>query len=174
MNFLEYVKDNKDGLTFIDKMRSVIKNICHDGIKEEFGNIKQKDIDKLSLMLEFNFFDGITSNDSEWDLKTINVDDVKFLIGSSIGFYNLCNGIEKNKRESYSEILYDVIYHLFEIIEFDDELFKSSELVKKVYEIVNMIECGEDGYNLDMLSNEELEQCISILYRYMIKNIITI
>lgn len=73
MNFLEYVKGNNEWLLFIDKLRNTIKKISHDEMKEEFIGATEEDIDKLSLMTEYNFFDGITSDDSEWDLNTITL-----------------------------------------------------------------------------------------------------
>lgn len=170
MNFIEYVYENTEGLVFIDKLRSAIRNIAYDGIKEEFEGATEEDIDKLSLMIEFNFIDGITSDDSEWDIKTISVDDVKFLIGSTIGFHNLCGGLDKNRRQSYSEILWDVIYHALSLIDDEEKLFKSSELAKKAYETINMIECGEDGFSYDLFSNDELQQCITDIYKFMLKD----
>ena len=131
MNFIEYVYENTEGLVFIDKLRSAIRNIAYDGIKEEFEGATEEDIDKLSLMIEFNFIDGITSDDSEWDIKTISVDDVKFLIGSTIGFHNLCGGLDKNRRQSYSEILWDVIYHALSLIDDEEKLFKSHNCLVK-------------------------------------------
>jgi hypothetical protein len=174
MNFLEYVKGNNEGLLFIDKLRNTIKKISHDEMKEEFIGATEEDIDKLSLMTEYNFFDGITSDDSEWDLNTITLEDVKFLVGSTIGFHKLCNAIEKNKRESYTEILYDVLYHLFSNVENVDELFKSSKIVKEVYEKVEMIESGEDEYHFGIFSDDELNQCITEIYKLMIKDKIEI
>lgn len=157
MNFIEYVYENTEGLVFIDKLRSAIRNIAYDGIKEEFEGATEEDIDKLSLMIEFNFIDGITSDDSEWDIKTI-------------GFHNLCGGLDKNRRQSYSEILWDVIYHALSLIDDEEKLFKSSELAKKVYETINMIECGEDGFSYDLFSNDELQQCITDIYKFMLKD----
>lgn len=169
MNFLEYVKENKNGMAFIDKIRDSIKGIARDGIIEEFKNVTEEDIKKLSLMIEFNFFDGITSDDSERDLKSISVDDVKFLIGSTIGFHKLCNGMEKNKRESYTEILYDVIFRLFSNIENTKGLFESSKIVEEVYEKLNMIESGDGRFHFGMFTDDELEQCISDIYKFMLK-----
>ena len=60
MNFLEYVNKDSEGLVFIDKIRNVIKELCNKGIREEFQNVTEDDIDKLTLMLECNFFSGIT------------------------------------------------------------------------------------------------------------------
>lgn len=82
----------------------------------------------------------------------------------------MCNAIEKNKRESYTEILYDVLYHLFSNVENVDELFKSSKIVKEVYEKVEMIESGEDEYHFGIFSDDELNQCITDIYKSMIKD----
>ena len=73
MNFLEYVNKDSEGLVFIDKIRNVIKELCNKGIREEFQYVTEDDINKLTLMLECNFFSGITAEDSEWDLNTITI-----------------------------------------------------------------------------------------------------
>lgn len=170
MNFLEYVNKDSEGLVFIDKLRNAIKGIVSDGIKKEFRGATKEDIDKLSLMLEYNFFDGMCSDDSEWDFKTISVDDVKFLISSTIGFHNLYGGLGKNRIESYSEILWDVIYVALSSINDEEKIFKSSELIRKVYQTINMIECGEDGFSYDLFTDDELQQCITDIYKYMLKD----
>lgn len=54
MKFLEYVYANTEGLIFIDKLRNTIKGIVSDEIKKEFKGATKEDIDKLSLMLEYN------------------------------------------------------------------------------------------------------------------------
>ncbi len=95
MNFLEYVNKDSEGLVFIDKIRNVIKELCNKGIREEFKYVTEDDIDKLTLMLECNFFSGITAEDSEWDLNTITIDEVQFLIDTNIGFFSLLKAIEK-------------------------------------------------------------------------------
>ena len=78
--------------------------------------------------------------------------------------------MDKNRRQSYSEILWDVIYHALSLIDDEEKLFKSSELAKKVYETINMIECGEDGFSYDLFSNDELQQCITDIYKFMLKD----
>ena len=129
MNLLEYVKENTEGLVFVDRLRKVIKDFCSKGIKEEFEDVTDEDIDKMYLMLEHNFFVGITSDDSEWDINTIKVDEAQFLINSNIGLFSLMRGIEKNRRESYREILLDVLGKLTHLINNDEEILKSSEVI---------------------------------------------
>ena len=46
MNFIEYVYENTEGLVFIDKLRSAIRNIAYDGIKEELKKFSI-DIEKV-------------------------------------------------------------------------------------------------------------------------------
>ena len=170
MKFLEYVYENTEGLTFIDKLISTVKSIVGDGIKTEFNDVTEEDISKLSLIIEFNFFDKMCSDDSEWNFKTISVDNVKFLIGSTIGFYNLCGGLDKIRRQSYSEILWDVIYNVLGSIDNVEKLFKSSDLIKKVVETIKMIECGEDGFSYDLFTVDELQQCITDIYKFTLKD----
>ena len=173
MNLLEYVKENTEGLVFIDGLRKVIKDLCSKGIKEEFEDVTDEDVDKMSLMLECNFFTGVTSEDSEWDLNTIKVDEAQFLINSNIGLFALMRGIEKNRRESYTEILWDVFYELNNLLE-DEVLIESSELITRVYETIDNIEAGEYGYTYDMISNEDLDGCLSDIYKLIIQDKIEI
>lgn len=81
-------------------------------------------------------------------------------------------GIDKNRRQTYSEILWDVIYNIFELTddEEDSKLFKSSSLIKRVFDTINMIECGEDGYSYDLFTDDELQQCLSDMYSVMIED----
>lgn len=172
MNFIEYVQENSEGLVFIDRLRKAIKDFCSKGIREEIEDVTDEDVDKMYLMLEHNFFVGITSDDSEWDINTIKVDEVQFLINSNIGLFSLMRGIDKNRRQSYSETLWDVIYNVFSSTseEEDNKLFKSSGLIKRVYDTISMIECGEDGYSYDLFTDDELQQCLSDIYKVMIED----
>ena len=81
-------------------------------------------------------------------------------------------GIDKNRRQSYSETLWDVIYNVFSSTseEEDNKLFKSSGLIKRVYDTISMIECGEDGYSYDLFTDDELQQCLSDIYKVMIED----
>ena len=169
MNFIEYVQENSEGLVFIDRLRKVIKDFCSKGIKEEFENVTDEDIDKMYLMLEHNFFVGVTSDDSEWNINTIKVDEVQFLINSNIGLFSLMRGIEKNRRQSYREILWDVLCELDGSFD-DEELLKSSEVISRTYETINNIEAGEYGYTYDMISVEDLESCLSDMYKFLVKD----
>ena len=79
---------------------------------------------------------------------------------------------DSNGDGKKEELIKRVIGLPNENIYFDDEekLFKSSELAKKVYETINMIECGEDGFSYDLFSNDELQQCITDIYKFMLKD----
>lgn len=170
MNFLEYVKENKNGMAFIDRIRYTLKDSCIKGMKEEFEDVTEEDINKLYLMIENNFFSGITSDDSEWDIRTISVDDVKFLITSSIGLHSLFRGVEKNRRESYSELLWDVISVAINSIKNIDEACEFSEEIKKYYLINN----GEYKGDYNDTSDDEMNETLAQVYRFMLKDIIEI
>ncbi len=170
MNFLEYAKKNGLGLTFIDRIRYTLKDFCSSGMREEFKDVSEEDIDKLYLMIENNFFSGITSDDSEWDIKTISVDDVKFLIGSSIGMHSLLRGVEKNKRESYSELLWDITDVAIDCIENIDEACEFSDEIKKYYQINH----GEYEGDYNDTCDEEMFETLAQVYRFMLKDIIEI
>lgn len=168
MKFLDYVNDNEKEITLIDKLRRTIKDINHEEIKKEFKNTTSEDRDKLSLMLEYNLISSFT--DSE-DITTITLEEVKIMVGGCLGFYSLLNGVEKNKRESYTELLWDILYHLFSDIDDEEDLCNSSNIVRRVYEAFLSVESGdkEEGY-LEMFHNIQLEQCISDIYKYMLKD----
>ena len=71
MNFLEFVKGNNEGLLTIDKMRSVLKDFCHERIKDNEESATEEDIDKLSLMIEYNF---CVSTRKTFEIKAIDTD----------------------------------------------------------------------------------------------------
>ena len=167
MNFLEFVKGNNEGLLTIDKMRSVLKDFCHERIKDNEESATEEDIDKLSLMIEYNFFDGITSDDTEWDLNTISVDEVKFLIGSEVGFLLLLGGIEKNKRESYSELLDDITFHAVESV--SDVINHESYFSKNVFDFYSICEGVYEGTYFNF-GDEEKQNMLSEIYEYKLKN----
>ena len=166
MNFLEYVNKNTEGLVFIEKLRNTIQSISRKGIKEEFEGASDSDLDKLSLMVEFNFFDGITAWDSQWDINTMSIEDVEFMISSTIGFHNLCGGLDKNRRESYSEILFDVTCHGISTIENIDEACEYSNNIKKFY-LINFEDYdGEYSGNID----DEMQKVLTDIYSYLLKD----
>lgn len=168
MKFLEYVNENEKKMALIDKLRNTIKDINHEEIKKEFKNTTSEDRDKLSLMLECNLMGAFV--DSE-DITTISLEDVKNIIGGCVGFFHLLNGIEKNKRESYTEILWDVLYQLFSDIEDEEDLCHSSNIVKRVYEAFLSVESGDsDENNLKVFHDNQLEQCVSDIYKYLLKD----
>lgn len=170
MNFLEYVNKNSEGLVFIDKIRNVIKELCNKGIREEFQYVTEDDIDKLTLMLECNFFSGITAEDSEWDLNTITIDEVQFLIDANIGFFSLLKAIEKNKRESYSELLDDVVYNAIGSIENIDKACEYSNNIKTYY----LMSIGEYEGDYFVHSDNEILDTLKDVYKFMLKDKIEI
>jgi len=166
MNFLEYVNKDSEGLVFIDKIRNVIKELCNKGIREEFKYVTEDDIDKLTLMLECNFFSGITAEDSEWDLNTITIDEVQFLIDTNIGFFSLLKAIEKNKRESYSELLDDVVYNAIGCIENIDKACEYSNNIKNYY----LMSIGEYEEDYFAHSDNEILDTLKDVYKFMLKD----
>ena len=52
MSFLDYINENTEGLVLIDRLRNAIKNLCHDDIKNEFKEVTEDDIDKLTIFIE--------------------------------------------------------------------------------------------------------------------------
>lgn len=166
MNFLEYVNKDSEGLVFIDKIRNVIKELCNKVIREEFQYVTEDDIDKLTLMLECNFFSGITAEDSEWDLNTIKIDEVQFLIDTNIGFFSLLKAIEKNKRESYSELLDDVVYNAIGSIENIDKACEYSNNIKTYY----LMSIGEYKGDYFAHSDNEILDTLKDVYKFMLKD----
>lgn len=165
MNFLNYVNENTEGLVFIDRLRNTIQNICHEGMKKEFKDVTEDDIDKLTLMLEFNVIDVI--RDDEDGIENLSLDDVKNIVDGMIGFHHLLNGVDKNKRESYSEILWDVLVTAFSSVDDIDRLCESSNLVYKYV----MINNGEyDGGYSDSLCESDIQECLSEIYKFMLKD----
>ena len=161
MSFLEYVKDNKEGLSLITKMRYTIQSICYNQIKMKCDDITKKDIDKLILMLEFNFFDSFT-DESELDINTITFQEVKIMIGSFVDIHNLLGGIEKNKRGSYKDILWNVLGHAFGLIDIE-KACQHSGLINKYF----TIECGI--YESET-SESEMDDCLTEIYKYLLKD----
>ena len=54
--------------------------------------------------------------------------------------------------------------------EFKKNLAKSSEVISRTYETINNIEAGEYGYTYDMISVEDLESCLSDMYKFLVKD----
>lgn len=166
MSFLDYVNENTEGLALIDKLRNAIKNLCHDDIKSEFKNVTEEDIDKLTLMIENDLIGCL--KDYDGDFNTLSLEYVTNTIGGLIGFHHLLNGVEKNRRETYLEILWDVIYESFSSIDDDiDKLCESSYLVNK-YVMINNGEYEED-YS-DCLCEKDMQDCLSEIYKFMLKD----
>lgn len=42
--------------------------------------------------------------------------------------------------------------------------------LKKVVETIKMIDCGEDGFSDDLFTDDELQQCITDIYKFMLKD----
>ena len=112
MNYLEYLNKNIEGFGLIDKLRKNIKEIICKTIKEEFKGATESDVEKLSLMVECNFIDSITSSDTEWNIKEMTLEEVEIQIGGIVGFHHLCGGLDKN----YYMMLLQMLFHVSRIL----------------------------------------------------------
>lgn len=170
MNFIKIVNENKEGLVFIDRLRNTIHGICSDGIKEEFDSVTDDDIEKMYLMIEANVIDVI----SEEDLDNLTLDEVKIMINGMIGIHHLLNGVEKNRRESYKNIMWDVLYRIFMSIDDEEEMFKYSYIIGKVYETMVLeeqeIDSLSSGFGYEKFDESELHRCLSDVYKFMLKD----
>lgn len=166
MSFLDYVNENTEGLVLIDKLRNAIRNLCHDDIKNEFDGVTEDDIDKMILFIENGIIGCL--KDYDGDFNTLTLEYVTNTIGGLIGFHHLLNGVDKNRRETYLEILWDVICESFSSIDDDiDKLCESSYLVNKYV----MINNGEyEGDCSDCLCEKDMQDCLSEIYKYMLKD----
>lgn len=162
MKFLDLVNENKDGLVFIDRLRNTIKDICSEKIKNNFENVTQEDIDKLYLMLESAFI--VNMLDDDFDINTLTSEEAELLLDFFVGFHKFCNGIEKNKRESYKNLMWDVIYHMFSIIENDEEICNYSHSIKNVYESMALEESGFENSGYNNFDEYDLNRCLSDIY----------
>ena len=165
MSFLDYINENTEGLALIDRLRNAIKNLCHDDIKNEFKEVTEDDIDKLTLFIENSLIECLKNYDG--DFETISLEYVTNTIGGLVGFHRLLNGIDKNRRESYLEILWDVICESFSSVDDIDKLCELSYVVNKYV----MINAGEyDGDYSDCLCEKDMQECLSEIYKYILKD----
>ena len=165
MSFLDYINENTEGLVLIDRLRNAIKNLCHDDIKNEFKEVTEDDIDKLTLFIENSLIECLKNYDGDFD--TISLEYVTNTIGGLVGFHRLLNGIDKNRRESYLEILWDVICEAFSSVDDIDKLCELSYVVNKYV----MINAGEyEGNYSDCLCEKDMQECLSEIYKYILKD----
>jgi len=166
MNYLEYINNNVEGLDLLDKLRKNIKEIIYRTIKEEFTTATESDVEKLFLIIECEFIDSVTSEESEWDIKEMTLKEVEFQIGTITGLLKLCKGLEKNCRESYSEVLYNVTYDAISYITDMDEACEWSNGINEFY-LMNLGEYEGEYY---IQSNKKLLEILSDIYKFLFKD----
>lgn len=165
MNFLDYVNENTDGLVLIDKLRFTIKDLCHDDIKSEFKDITDDDINKMILLIENAIMECL--RDYEEDINTLSLEYVTNTIGGLVGVQHLLNAVDKNRRMTYSEILWDTLIEVITSFDDIDKACEYSNLIKKYY----LMDCGEyEGDYSDSLCEIDMQDCLSEIYKYMLKD----
>lgn len=80
---------------------------------------------------------------------------------------------KKRDKETYSDMLWKVLFYLFDLLN-DEEILNISSSVEKLFETINNIEAGENGYDYEMIYDDELKDCISDINIYLVKNKIEI
>ena len=162
MKLTEKIK-NEHGVVTIDRLRKVIQDSISNliGQMDNYLNYMSK---KANLIVEYYIMhyyrtqeiDGVTYEEL---LKNIE------LVLSLVSDTNVIN-------KHYNEILWWVIYRLFEV---DAEMSTSfsSDLVSNIYDIINYVEVGEYPKScLDLFPTNVLEECINQMYLIMMSDFV--
>ena len=93
--------------------------------------------------------------------KVDNLDDL-----FQVGCVGLLKAIEKNKRESYSELLDDVVYNAIGCIENIDKACEYSNNIKTYY----LMSIGEYEGDYFAHSDNEILDTLKDVYKFMLKD----
>ncbi len=161
MKLTEKIK-NEQGIVLIDGLRKVIQDSTSK--LTNFSYKVSKDLQKkINVIVEYYIMsyystqdiDGVTYEDL---LKNI---ELVLSIVTDIPIYT--NVVDKK----YDEVLWWVIYRLFDIGDLYSEDY-SSEIVTRIFDVVNCVEAGEYPEScLDSFLSIQLEECINQMYLIM-------
>ena len=162
MKLTEKIK-NEHGVVTIDRLRKVIQDSISNLIGQMDNSLNYMS-KKANLIVEYYIMyyyrnqeiDGVTYEEL---LKNIE------LVLSLVSDTNVIN-------KHYNEILWWVIYRLFEVNAETSTSF-SSDLVSNIYDIINNVEVGEYPKScLDFFSTNVLEECINQMYLIMMSDFV--